>query len=247
MPAGATVILHGDIEGPVVEGDPYYTNTLKITERMTLTCAEEATLSGIVELAASGIVLDAVDYAYTGKNTSYGNILVRGSDIVIRNSTLFADYDLMHSVAPNSDRDRSNEFGFISFTGAGAQLLNNAIRTNAMGIFSSGANAVVRGNTVKNLDGYAGEDRQVWFNSASMDNVLIEGNTIYNRHMVLGGSGAVTNNKFLNLGENGSAGHAFYFWDEFSGTISGNDYSGRVDPDYPLATGREGVTIPSVN
>lgn len=124
-------------------------------------------------------------------------------------------------------------------------LLNNTIQTNAMGIFGGGLpGGIIKGNTFKNLDGYT--SRTVWLNWADMNNLTIEGNTIYNRHMVLGGNATITGNKFLELGANGTSGHAFYFWSAFTGSISGNEYS-QVDPTQPLATGQNGVIIPDID
>lgn len=244
IPDGSTVILHGNIQGPVVNGDPYYTNALKIISKITLTCEDDATLSGIVELNAP-MTLDHVNYYYKGDNTTYGNIWIGSDDVVIKNSVLFAEYDMKHSVAPNSDRDRSGEFGFIRPVKYNLQLLNNTIQTNAMGIFGGGLpGGIIKGNTFKNLDGYT--SRTVWLNWADMNNLTIEGNTIYNRHMVLGGNATITGNKFLELGANGTSGHAFYFWSAFTGSISGNEYS-QVDPTQPLATGQNGVTIPDID
>lgn len=244
IPDGSTVILHGDIKGPVVNGDPYYTNALKIGSTITLTCEDDATLSGIVELNAS-MTLDHVNYYYKGHNTTYGNIWIGSDDVVIKNSVLFAEYDMNHSVAPNSDRDRSGEFGFIRPVNYNLLLLNNTIQTNAMGIFGGGLpGGIIKGNTFKNLDGYT--SRTVWLNWADMNNLTIEGNTIYNRHMVLGGNATITGNKFLELGANGTSGHAFYFWSAFTGSISGNEYS-QVDPTQPLATGQNGVIIPDID
>ena len=244
IPDGSTVILHGNIQGPVVNGDPYYTNALKIISKITLTCEDDATLSGIVELNAP-MTLDHVNYYYKGENTTYGNIWIGSDDVVIKNSVLFAEYDMNHSVAPNSDRDRSGEFGFIRPVKYNLQLLNNTIQTNAMGIFGGGLpGGIIKGNTFKNLDGYT--SRTVWLNWADMNNLTIEGNTIYNRHMVLGGNATITGNKFLELGANGTSGHAFYFWSAFTGSISGNEYS-QVDPTQPLATGQNGVTIPDID
>ena len=242
IPDGSTVILHGNIQGPVVNGDPYYTNALKISSKITLTCEDNATLSGIVELNAP-MTLDHVNYSYSGLNTTYGNIWIGSQDVVIQNSMLFAEYDLEHSVAPNSDRNRSGEFGFIRPLDHNLQLLNNTIQTNAMGIFGGGLpGGMIKGNTFKNLDGYT--SRTVWLNWADMKNLTIEDNTIYNRHMVLGGNASIIGNKFLELGANGTSGYAFYFWSAFSGSISGNEYS-QVDPTQPLATGKDGVTIPN--
>lgn len=244
IPDGSTVILHGDIKGPVVNGDPYYTNALKIGSTITLTCEDDATLSGIVELNAS-MTLDHVNYYYKGHNTTYGNIWIGSDDVVIKNSVLFAEYDMNHSVAPNSDRDRSGEFGFIRPVNYNLLLLNNTIQTNAMGIFGGGLpGGIIKGNTFKSLDGYT--SRTVWLNWADMNNLTIEGNTIYNRHMVLGGNATITGNKFLELGANGTSGHAFYFWSAFTGSISGNEYS-QVDPTQPLATGQNGVIIPDID
>ena len=148
-------------------------------------------------------------------------------------------------MAPNSDRDRSGEFGFIRTVNYNLLLLNNTIQTNAMGIFGGGLpGGIIKGNTFKNLDGYT--SRTVWLNWADMNNLTIEGNTIYNRHMVLGGNATITGNKFLELGANGTSGHAFYFWSAFTGSISGNEYS-QVDPTQPLATGQNGVIIPDID
>lgn len=243
IPAGTTVVLHGNIQGPVVNGGPYYTNTLKINNAITLTCGENAVISGIIELNAPA-TLDRIDYRYNGKTTIYGNFLVNSKDVTISNSVLYAEYDMEHCVLSAYDRDRSGEFGFIRPLDNNISLLNNTIQTNAMGIFGgSFPGAIIKGNIFKNLDGYTA--RRVWLNCASMNNLTIEGNTIYNRHMVLGGNATITGNRFLNLGENGTSGNAFYFWSEFTGPISGNEYthSGSVQP---LATGQNGVTIPEV-
>lgn len=191
------------------------------------------------------MTLDHVNYYYKGHNTTYGNIWIGSDDVVIKNSVLFAEYDMNHSVAPNSDRDRSGEFGFIRPVNYNLLLLNNTIQTNAMGIFGGGLpGGIIKGNTFKNLDGYT--SRTVWLNWADMNNLTIEGNTIYNRHMVLGGNATITGNKFLELGANGTSGHAFYFWSAFTGSISGNEYS-QVDPTQPLATGQNGVIIPDID
>ena len=243
FPAYSTVVLHDNIQGPIVNGDPYYTNTLKLDKAMTVTCANGATLSGIIVLNAP-IVLDNINYSYNGKNTTYGNFYINSEDVVIKNSTLYANFDMLHSVAPNNDRDRSGEFGFIRPNSHNLKLLNNTVQTNAMGMFGGNLiNAEINGNTFRNLDNYT--TRTVWLNDAGMQNVTIKNNIIYNRHMVLGGQAYISGNKFLNLGENGTSANAFYFWNEFTGTFNDNTYT-QVVPGKALATARDGISIPEI-
>ncbi len=134
---------------------------------------------------------------------------------------------------------------YIANTVNGAQILNNIVQNNVIGIYPNGNNILIQNNNIRNNNNPGAASGNGIYSDSGLTNATVNANCFTNNtngdFLAVGNPGTQSNVNFTNNTSTASAGT--YFSNVTTLTVTGNTRTGAISSALRLAGGVNGATI----